>query len=184
MGVEDPNEWGRVDLETRGGELSNAGAGDACPESDRDFLHGMRLMEEAPLSSYLERLQRHRGFVPPAPDQLADAELPGAISRLVSELAALDIFLSSTDHLSDRELYTHLMEDSLLECSPDVGVGSGWRNHLDILGGCSEEDIELWLRYYADDEDRAKWAADFPDPPLPAKEPKPYDRDRFFPQAP
>ncbi len=189
MGTEDPNEQGRGDLEARRSELEERGGeyfvGEDCPpEAESDFLESMRLFEEGPFASYLDRLLRHRGFVPPSPGALTDEELPGAITRLVGELAALDIYLTSTDHLGDRELYTHLMEDVLLELNPDFGVGSGWRHHLDILGGCSEEDIDLHLKYYADDEDRARWAAQFPDPPIPEKAPKPHDRDRFFPQAP
>ena len=188
-GQQEPSGLDRDDLEIRRDEPREQGGEcfveeDCPPEAESDFLESMRRFEEAPLASFLDRLVRHRGFVPPAPDELTDEELPDAIMRLVGELAALDIYLTSTDHLGDRELYTHLMENSLLELNPDVGVGSGWRNHLDILGGCSEEDIDLHLKYYADDEDRAHWAAEFPDPPIPEKAPKPYDRDRFFPKAP
>lgn len=55
--------------------------------------------------------------------------------------------------------------------------------HIDILGGCSDEDILLQMKYYADDEEREEWAKDFPDFEMPAKEELPYDRDRFLPRA-
>lgn len=54
--------------------------------------------------------------------------------------------------------------------------------HLDVLGGCSEEDLILSMRYYSDDEERVEWQKDFPDFPMPPKEKPPYDRDRMLPQ--
>jgi hypothetical protein len=39
------------------------------------------------------------------------------------------------------------------------------------------------MRYYADEEERARWAADFPDFPMPPREKPPFDRDRHLPQA-
>jgi hypothetical protein len=54
--------------------------------------------------------------------------------------------------------------------------------HLDILGGCSEEDLVLSMRYYANDTERKLWAAEFPDFRMPARERPPYDRDRLLPQ--
>src|SRR5690606_18055340 len=60
MGIEDPSELGRVDLEIRRSALCGRGPDgfddDGCPpESESEFLASMRLMEEAPLASYLER---------------------------------------------------------------------------------------------------------------------------------
>ena len=54
--------------------------------------------------------------------------------------------------------------------------------HLDVLGGCSEEDLILHMRYYADDRDRADWRKEFPEFPMPPKEKPPYDRDRHLPE--
>ena len=47
-----------------------------------------------------------------------------------------------------------------------MGFGLPMGNcHLDVLGACREEDIILSMRYYAYDEERARWGADFPDFP-------------------
>jgi hypothetical protein len=51
-----------------------------------------------------------------------------------------------------------------------------------MLGGCSEEDNRLYLKYYADDASRKQWHRDFPDDPLPAHQDPPYDRDRLLPK--
>ncbi len=54
--------------------------------------------------------------------------------------------------------------------------------HLDIIGSGSEEDIEIALKYYDDEEERAFWREQFPEDPIPDHEDPPYDRDRHLPQ--
>jgi len=91
------------------------------------------------------------------------------------------VFLERTDHLSDRELYTWLWGTALREEFEGFGLPPGnW--HVDVLGGGSEEDLILDMRYYADDTERALWAAEFPDFPMPPREPPPHNRDPFLPQ--
>ncbi len=48
----------------------------------------------------------------------------------------------------------------------------------------SERDIHAWLKYYADEETRQRWAEDFPNDVVPPHEDPPYDRDRHLPQHP
>ena len=55
------------------------------------------------------------------------------------------------------------------------------RDHLVSSG--SDEDIDIWLTYYADDDSRAQWRRDFPDAEIPERKTPPYDRDRLLPQA-
>jgi hypothetical protein len=61
----------------------------------------------------------------------------------------------------------------------DPDEGSAW--HIDILGGCSEQDIALRLKHYADEAMRQHWRSDFPDYDLPDHVDPPYDRDRYLP---
>jgi hypothetical protein len=49
-----------------------------------------------------------------------------------------------------------------------------------LLG--SETDTYLYLKYYAEDDWRQKWVADFPDYDMPVYENPPFDRDRHLPQ--
>jgi hypothetical protein len=91
----------------------------------------------------------------------------------------MHVYLDETDHLSDRELYTHLWGEVLPEEMPalDHDGGSAWH----VLGGCSDEDMALYLKQYADEATRRLWRSDFPDYDLPDHVDPPYDRDRRLP---
>lgn len=95
----------------------------------------------------------------------------------------MQVFITQTDHLSDRALYTVLLRDVFRQKIPLLPVvpGSAW--HFDLLGGWSDDDLHTYLKYYADEDDRQRWLADFPDYQLPAHEDLPYDRDQYLPPA-
>jgi hypothetical protein len=118
--------------------------------------------------------------LPPA-ERLDDPALTAKLWELIHALAGQRVFLDRTDHLSDRELYAWLRDDALREEYTGFGLASGWW-HVDVLGGCSEEDLILAMRYYASDKELARWAAEFPDFPMPPRKKPPYDRDRRLPQ--
>ena len=117
----------------------------------------------------------------PAPDTLNDEALHAALWVTIEALGRMHIYLDETDHLSDRELYTLLWSEVLPEEMPalDPDEGSAW--HIDILGGCSEQDIALRLKHYADEATRQHWRSDFPDYDMPDHVDPPYDRDRYLP---
>jgi len=136
--------------------------------------------DEAPVATWLEQLS-WRGYEPPAAPSLSDAQLAEELERLVRRLADMHVFLHRTDHLSDRELYTLLVEDLLSQEEKAFRIHPDVQHHLDILGGCSDEDIHLWLKHYADEDERAHWAKDFPEDEIPEHVPPPFDRDRHLP---
>jgi hypothetical protein len=121
-----------------------------------------------------------RGVALPDAKILDDAALHDALWRLIRAMADIGIFVESTDHLSDRELYTHLIEDALLVRSVLVPGDPSYGMHIDIIGGFSEEDIRTYLTYYADEEERESFRADF-EGEFPQSLPHPYDRDRLLP---
>ena len=123
------------------------------------------------------------GITLPDASDLDDHDLIAKLWELVESLAMLGVYLHSTNHLSDRELYTQLVEHLLKEevvllpGSPDCAF------HIDILGSGSKEDTLLYLKFYADEEYRNQWASQWPEDEIPDHEDPPFDRDRQLPQA-
>ena len=174
------------DLKRRAEELSDGqmtlGIEDNCPaEMEESFLKYVVDYEEAPWTTNFQQLEA-AGVLLPSPDSLNDQELTAKLWEVIHKLALLRTFVEQTDHLSDRELYSHLWTDSLREETKALPLAANAACHIQILGGCSEEDNQLYLKYYADDVSRRQWHKDFPDDPLPAHEDPPYDRDRLLPK--
>ena len=150
------------------------------PEMQEKILEQILFMEECderPMFEYLEK----GGISLTRPQDLGDTQLHSKLWEVIDAMALAGHFLSSTDHLSDRDLYELLWSDILRQpasISPDP---SATFCHIDILGGCSDEDMKIRLKYYADDDERECWESDFPDDEIPPKEPLPYDRDRHLP---
>lgn len=138
--------------------------------------------EEAPWTTNFQQLES-AGVSLPAPDSLKDEELTAKLWEVIQKLALLHVFISQTDHLSDRELYAHLWTECLREETKAMPMVAGSAWHLELLGRYSEEDMQLFLKYYADDDFRRQWHKDWPKDPIPKHETPPYDRDRLLPKA-
>ena len=119
----------------------------------------------------------------PAPDELDDAQLSAKLWDVIHALAVYRVFLHHTDHLSDRELYTYLWEDQLREPMVLMPENSNYSCHIDVIGSGSEEHMNLWLKYYADEVERQRWLEEWPEDPLPEPEKPLYDRDRRLPHS-
>jgi hypothetical protein len=156
----------------------------------------MHVTDDDPLA-YLEKLDRfledgeggevpllvlrERGLtIPDADTTLDDAALHAKLWEVLEAMAELGIVIDSTNHLSDRELYRWLVRDVLAEETFLDDVGH-WHISAVNPGGTEEED-DLYLRYYADDETRELWQRDL-GINLPPKQHPPYDRDRLLPGA-
>lgn len=167
--------------EASGGEVFSGKVAGCDPKIEEAFLENVLALETHGFVCPLDALAKD-GFDLPPPEQLYDTALTTKLRELIRELGRRRLFLHCTDHLSDRELYTWPVTDALREELMGFGLPFG-NCHLDVLGGCSEEDIILSMRYYTSDEDRAQWLKDFPDFDMPPKEKPPFDRDRHLPRA-
>jgi hypothetical protein len=165
--------------ELAGGELLMGGA-DALPlEQLEQFLRRVLAFEIGPFTTDFDRLVE-AGVELPEPESLDDAALATKLWEVIGHLGERGVFLSHTDHLSDRDLYGHLWRHALREEIP-AGVDEGaW--HVDLIGTGSAEDIYLHLKFYADEAERTDWLETFPDFVMPPHEDPPYDRDRLLPQ--
>jgi hypothetical protein len=195
MSTDDPLDLDRVDQEIRinelreearelaGGEMQAWENPDCPPGIAEEFWSNVVAFEKAPRSCDFLRLEE-MGVALPPPEDVAEAELPGKLREIFDALANVNTFFVNTDHLSDRELYVHLWEESLREINAVMPAEAGFNCTYDLVSSGSEEDIHAWLKYYADEETRQDWAKDFPDDFIPPHEDPPYDRDRHLPQHP
>lgn len=147
-------------------------------QTERDFMADLERLD-----SFLDGTEpgdiplavlRERGIEMPDDTTLNDDEVHRRLGDVIVAMQAIGLVVEWTDHLSDRDLYRYLgealQEETLLTDDPNSTC------HLSPIGSGSEEDNEIYLRYYADEEERKRWAEDgFPVPP---KEPLPFDRDR------
>lgn len=156
---------------------------DCPPEIAEQFLSSIEAYDSAPLVAASDSLEE-QGIQLPRPEELSDVEVHRKLWQIIRVLADGNTFILNTDHLSDRELYCYLWTDTLREQNPLLPKGSGWMHCIDLVGSGSDEHCDLWLRYYADDETRERWAKDFPESSIPPRTPRPYDRDRLLPKPP
>ncbi|MFI3198552.1 MAG: hypothetical protein QX196_09550 [Methylococcaceae bacterium] len=147
------------------------------PQASREYV---LTYEEAEINTSFDLLVQG-GVALPAPEELDDMQLTAKLWEVIHGLALLRTFLYNTNHLSDRELYEALWYEELLVENPDMPIDENSACHIDLVGSGSEEDSELYLRYYADEEDRNQWAKDWSNDIIPAHETPLYDRDRYLP---
>ena len=168
--------------EVSGGEMVTSGSEeDEHSPIVEEFWERVLEFERTPRGTRFSQLHK-AGVALPLPDSLADAELHEKLWEVINKLAELRVFLYHTDHLSDRELYTRLWDDLLREESMIMPLGPDSACHMDVIGSGSEEDIEIGLKYYDDEEERALWRARSPEDPIPDHQDPPYDRDRHLPK--
>jgi hypothetical protein len=144
------------------------------------FKEYMEALEGNGPKTTLFAILKDAGIPLPNPDDVSDRDMPTVLWRVINGMWEEGVILYSTDHLSDRELYTLLWTDLLIEDHENIPEGLAVTTHLDILGGWSADDMEVFLRYYADDEMRKEWAEEY-SKPIPEHIDPPYDRDRFLP---
>jgi hypothetical protein len=83
--------------------------------------------------------------------------------------------------MSDRELHQWLHENWLTDSAADIPLEAEWNARVSpVTSGTEEEGTMIWLRYYADDEEREQFSED----EIPPHEDPAHDRDRFLPDAP
>ena len=173
----------RQAAELCGGQMETGNLDDCSAEVEEAFWKQVVDYEEAPWTTNFQQLESAGVSLPP-PDSLKDDELTAKLWEIIQKLALLHVFIEDTNHLSDRELYTHLWTNSLREETKafPLAANSAW--HIQMVSSGSEEDIHAWLKYYADEETRQRWARDFPNDIIPPHEDPPYDRDRHLPKHP
>jgi hypothetical protein len=135
-------------------------------QAENEFLAQMLAWEQAPV------LPIGKWFEPelklPHPDRLQPAELHELLWDTIEKLYSQRIVLDFTDHLTDRELYCLIVRDILP--SPEKKLALP-RNYLHWHFLDIEAQPEIWLSFYASDEEREAWADETHQPPPPRQRP-------------
>jgi hypothetical protein len=129
-------------------------------------------------------LLQRAGFTAFPPAEITDELLPGLLWEILQELACRGFYVLHTDHLTDRELYSAIWRHALRDEAilPGRTPRAAWVH--DFVGSGSEDDHQLWLRFYASDEQRQRDAERYPDQLLPPRETPTCRRDWRLPKSP
>jgi hypothetical protein len=171
----------REELERLGG--STMSFSEMPADMEEEFLRHVLEYETAEPTTVFKLLE-NSGLMLVSPNELDEINLPEKLMEIINRMASLGAYLLHTDHLSDRELYDHLYYDSLREEAVLFPENPSYAYVIDLTGSGSEEDNQVYLRYYADEDHRRQWTQDWPDDAMPDHEDPPFDRDRHLPQSP
>jgi hypothetical protein len=137
--------------------------------AENDFLASMLAWEQAPV------LPIYRWFEPemrpPRPELLSPDDLHQILWDVIYKLFEQRIVLDFTDHLSDRQLYCLIYRDILPAREKKLESVRAYL-HWDCSGPGGSE---IWLKYYASDEEREEWATTYRQPLPPSCAP-PFPR--------
>ena len=139
--------------------------------AENEFLACMLAWEQAPV------LPIYRWFEPelrpPRPEPLSDEDLHRILWEVIQKLFDKRILLDFADHLTDCELYCLIFRDIL----PAREKKIDWPdNYLHWDCSAPSGDPEVWLRYYATEQERAGWFQTYR-LPLPPTAPLPHPRN-------
>lgn len=137
---------------------------------ENEFLESMLAWERAPILPVCQWFSPELAL--PAPDTLDDATLHTHLWETINRLYDQRVVIDFTDHLSDRELYCVIFRDILP--SPEKKIDLP-RNYLHWHCLDENDDMGVWLRYYASDASRQMWAEEHACSPPPKQLP-PFPR--------
>jgi hypothetical protein len=156
--------------------ITRLNLGDMPTPEENEFLASILAWERAPLRPIAQWFEPELRL--PHPSELSDGELRSVLWDAITRLYSRRIVLDFTDHLSDRQLYAVIVRDILPAEEKQIDPARRWL-HWDCAD--TAEYPEIWLRYYASDEEREAWTeTEFL--PLPPREEPPFRRE--LPRAP
>jgi hypothetical protein len=152
-------------------------------DMEEEFLRHVLEYETAePISLF--RLLENSGMVISPPAELEETLLSEKLIEIIEKAASMGAYMLHTNHLTDRELYQYLYDEGLREEAVLFPENPSYAFMIDLTGSGTDEDNQIYLKYYADEEHRRQWKLDWPDDPMPDHEDPPFDRDRYLPRSP
>lgn len=169
----------RSEIEKIGGTAISL---DTMPaDMEEEFLRQVLEYETAEPITLMRTLE-NMGYQMPAPDTLDDSHIDARLGEALSKMATIGVYVKHTDHLTSRELYVYLFTDGLREEAILFPDNPGYSYIIDLTGSGSDADNQTWLKHYASEDNRQRWAQDWPDDHIPAHEDPPYSRDAHLPR--
>jgi hypothetical protein len=144
--------------------------------SENEFLESMLEWERAPMLPISQWFEPT--LVLPHPDRLGQHQLSLVLRATIEKLFEKHVVLDFTDHLSDYQLYGIIFRDILPSHEKRLE-----RRNTYLHWDCAniEENPDIWLRYYATQNEREMWAEEN-NQPLPPHDEPPFPR--HLPRAP
>lgn len=159
------SEKARIRNEKIDALVARAEANNDC--TDRMYWTLIHDFEFAPMTTNIE--------------QLKDAGLEWTtVDELATCLGKIGVYLIHTDHLSDSELKDRLVNGILIEPVRDLPPDSGVHEFIDLIGGGGPVERDIYQRYYASEEERKLFVAEYGYHVDPVK--KPHFRDATLPK--
>jgi hypothetical protein len=163
-----------------GGRMHSFGIDDLPKDVAEQFLKQVIAFETAPTTTDFDRLTADGVPLPP-PEDVSDRAIGVVLWQVIFALAKHRVFLSRTNHLSDRELYAVLWHTVLRE---EVRIVPGdntvaWQ----VCVPGDDPDSTSFLTYYASEEDRQSWQEHLPEAVIPPRKPPLHDRDEDVPRV-
>lgn len=148
------------------------------PDGNDPFVRQLMEQENAMLNPdewgvYLAPIIQSQLDPPLDPDAMTDEEIQCYLPRIAHILAEHHVCLTNSNHLDDRQLYQHILDEVIQK---PVGVGPNPVGGILYHECCPCDDFDRWLAYYASDTERSEWKAQWDDP-LPEKKALVSDRD-------
>ena len=124
--------------ELSGGDMEIGTLDDCSAETEEAFWKHLVDYEEAPWTTHFQQLESAGVSLPP-PESLKDEELTAKLWEVIQKLALLHVFIEQTDHLSDRELYTYLVNACLREETKAMPMAANSAYHIQLLSSGSDK---------------------------------------------
>jgi len=150
------------------------------PELEEAFLEHVLAFETAPERTLFDVLG-DLGIELPRPKKLTDRELTAKLWEVIRSLLKQSIVLCNTDHLTDRELYDLLWNDTLRK---EFVISSHFTLHIDMTETGVEDGMPTYLTYYASEAQRQEYLEAYPDFKMPRHVEPPLRRDHLIPDVP
>jgi hypothetical protein len=116
----------------------------------------------------------------PRPQALTNRRLTAKLWEVIHALLAQSIVIGNTDHLSDRELYALLWNETLQK---QFVISRHYTLHIDMTKTGPNDGMPIYLKYYASEAQRQMYSQFYPEFKMPKHVEPPRRRDHLIPDV-